>query len=104
MATTLFPRDDQDANQGPHLRDITTTLLVLAAAFVALRFAARWKRGVHLGWDDYMIVVSLVSLHVNFKAASSGRPGNLYQQLFCFGAGGLNYASMQTLVFAFRLE
>ncbi|PVI02278.1 hypothetical protein DM02DRAFT_613098 [Periconia macrospinosa] len=56
---------------GPGLRDTTTALLVLAFVFVALRFAARFKRGLAYGADDWMIVASL---------------------FVCFVAGGLNYA------------
>lgn len=35
-------------------------MTVLAAAFVALRFIARCKKRLKIGWDDYIIVVSLV--------------------------------------------
>jgi len=59
------------SDPGPNLRGTTTALLVLAFIFVVLRFAARYKRGLTYGSDDWMIVVSLV---------------------FCFVAGGLNYA------------
>lgn len=59
------------SDPGPSLRGTTTALLVLAFIFVVLRFAARYKRGLTYGADDWMIVVSLV---------------------FCFVAGGLNYA------------
>ncbi|KAF4541563.1 Integral membrane protein [Lasiodiplodia theobromae] len=70
-AVILLPRSSQDApDKGPSLEAITTALLVLATVFVLLRFAARFKRGLTYGPDDWLIVVSL---------------------LFCFGAGGLNY-------------
>jgi hypothetical protein len=59
------------SDPGPGLRNTTTALLVLAFLFVALRFAARAKRGLTYGADDWMIVVSL---------------------FVCFIAGGLNYA------------
>jgi hypothetical protein len=56
-------REVSDA--GPRLRNTTTALLVLAFVFVALRLAARVKRGLNYGADDWMIVVSLVSAYVS---------------------------------------
>ncbi|KAF2196641.1 hypothetical protein GQ43DRAFT_248213 [Delitschia confertaspora ATCC 74209] len=71
MFPVVFPRDTSTANEGPHLRNTTTTLLVLATFFVLLRFAARWRRGLSYGFDDGMVVLSLC---------------------FCYGAAGINYA------------
>ncbi|KAJ4287561.1 hypothetical protein N0V90_012264 [Kalmusia sp. IMI 367209] len=48
------------SDEGPSLRATTTALLVLAFLFVVLRFAARFKRGLDYGADDWMIVVSLL--------------------------------------------
>ncbi|KAL1633582.1 hypothetical protein SLS58_011034 [Diplodia intermedia] len=71
-AVILLPRiDPQVPDKGPRLEATTTALLVLATFFVFLRFAARFKRGLTYGPDDWLMVVAL---------------------LFCFGAGGLNYA------------
>lgn len=62
-AVILQPRSSQDApDKGPGLEAITTALLVLATVFVLLRFAARFKRGLTYGPDDWLIVVSLVLL------------------------------------------
>lgn len=54
--------DHDTHDPAPKLRNTTTALLVLALVFVALRFAARFKRGLTYGADDWMIVVSLVRL------------------------------------------
>ncbi|KAF2845690.1 hypothetical protein T440DRAFT_472469 [Plenodomus tracheiphilus IPT5] len=62
--------NQEGSDPAPNLRATTTALLVLAFVFVVLRFAARFKRGLTYGADDWMIVVSL---------------------LVCFAAGGLNY-------------
>ncbi|KKY28487.1 putative integral membrane protein [Diplodia seriata] len=71
-AVILLPRIDHPVpDKGPRLEATTTALLVLATFFVFLRFAARFKRGLTYGPDDWLVVVAL---------------------LFCFGAGGINYA------------
>jgi hypothetical protein len=55
------PQINQEVSDpGPELRNTTTTLLILASVFVVLRFAARFKRGLSYGADDWMIVVALV--------------------------------------------
>ncbi|OJD32276.1 uncharacterized protein BKCO1_3900088 [Diplodia corticola] len=70
-AVILLPRLARDVpDKGPGLEATTTALLVLATFFVFLRFAARFKRGLTYGPDDWLMVVAL---------------------LFCFGAGGINY-------------
>lgn len=71
MPAVILPRIAQNVpDKGPRLEATTTALLVLATVFVVLRFAARFKRGLTYGADDWMMVISL---------------------LFGFGAGGLNY-------------
>ncbi|KAG9189276.1 hypothetical protein G6011_06144 [Alternaria panax] len=57
----LQPRMNQEhSDPGIELQGTTTALLVLASFFVLLRFAARFKRGLNYGADDWMIVVSLL--------------------------------------------
>lgn len=58
------------SDPGPNLRGTTTALLVLAFIFVVLRFAARYKRGLTYGADDWMIVVSLVCALASLTSAS----------------------------------
>jgi hypothetical protein len=41
---------------------LSVAFTVLAAVIVALRFFARWKKCVHLGTDDWLMLVSLVLL------------------------------------------
>ena len=50
----------EDSHQGEY-RAGTISMTVLAVVFIILRFLARWKQGVHIGADDYAIVLSLVS-------------------------------------------
>ncbi|KAF5852273.1 hypothetical protein GGP41_001011 [Bipolaris sorokiniana] len=65
------PNQPGKSDPGPELRNTTIALLVLASIFVALRFAARLKRGLTYGADDWMIMFSL---------------------FVCFVTGGLSYA------------
>jgi hypothetical protein len=58
------------SDPGPNLRGTTTALLVLAFIFVVLRFAARYKRRLTYGSDDWMIVVSLVCALASLASAS----------------------------------
>ncbi|KAJ6035303.1 uncharacterized protein N7446_010062 [Penicillium canescens] len=39
----------------------TISMTVLGVVFVILRFLARWKKGLRIGADDYVILLSLVS-------------------------------------------
>ncbi|KAJ5665391.1 uncharacterized protein N7477_007839 [Penicillium maclennaniae] len=50
--------DMHDNRQGQY-RAGTISMTVLGAVFVALRFLSRWKKGVSIGWDDYLVLVSL---------------------------------------------
>jgi len=59
--------DLSESKQG-ELRATTYSITVLAAVFVALRFAARMKRGVALRIDDWMLVVALVRIQLPRQA------------------------------------
>lgn len=50
---------DHESNQRT-FRATTIAMAVLAVVFTALRFLARWKKGLRPGIDDYMLVVALV--------------------------------------------
>ncbi|EMD60722.1 hypothetical protein COCSADRAFT_29913 [Bipolaris sorokiniana ND90Pr] len=76
------PNQPGKSDPGPELRNTTIALLVLASIFVALRFAARLKRGLTYGADDWMIMFSLLTL------------GLLKVQFVCFVTGGLSYATI----------
>lgn len=57
---------DLSENKQGEIRGTMISVVVLAFAFVALRFFARWRAGVHWGIDDYLCVVALVSsLHIS---------------------------------------
>lgn len=63
MPAVILPRIAQNVpDKGPRLEATTTALLVLATVFVILRFAARFKRGLTYGADDWMMVISLVCI------------------------------------------
>lgn len=53
---------DLRASRQVAYRSATIAMTVLAAVFVALRFIARCKKRLKTGWDDYIIVVSLVCM------------------------------------------
>lgn len=53
--------DVHESRQG-EFRAQTIAMTVLGFFFVILRFTSRWKKGLQLGWDDYTIVLSVVSL------------------------------------------
>ncbi|KAI5858040.1 hypothetical protein BZA05DRAFT_470865 [Tricharina praecox] len=53
--------DLSESRQG-ELRTTVYSITILAAVFVALRFAARVQRGATFGIDDWMLVVALVFL------------------------------------------
>ncbi|KAJ5335593.1 hypothetical protein N7452_007996 [Penicillium brevicompactum] len=54
---------DHESNQRT-FRATTIAMAVLAVVFTALRFLARWKKGLRPGVDDYMLVVALLLLFV----------------------------------------
>lgn len=63
MPAVILSRIDHHVpDKGPQLEATTTALLVLATLFVFLRFAARFRRGLTYGADDWMMVLSLVLL------------------------------------------
>jgi hypothetical protein len=47
-------------NRQGQYRAGTISMTVLGAVFVGLRFLSRWKKGLSIGWDDYLMLVSLV--------------------------------------------
>jgi hypothetical protein len=51
--------DTLENRQGQY-RAGTISMTVLGAFFVALRFLSRWKKGLSIGWDDQLVLVSLV--------------------------------------------
>ncbi|KAH9204023.1 hypothetical protein DL95DRAFT_499094 [Leptodontidium sp. 2 PMI_412] len=52
--------------QQPHLKATNIAIIILAGLFVVLRFVARWKKGVHIGLDDYFIVLAFVIIVIHF--------------------------------------
>ena len=52
-----------DENLQPNLYVSDGICLVAAITAVTLRLYSRRLKGQHLGWDDYMIIVALVSFH-----------------------------------------
>lgn len=55
------PGFDIYANKGPHLVRVCSVMIALSAIAVALRFASRRLSGVQLSWDDWLILIALVS-------------------------------------------
>lgn len=55
--------DLSESRQG-ELRTTVYSITILAAVFVALRFAARVQRGATFGIDDWMLVVALVRIRL----------------------------------------
>ena len=53
---------DASENRGPRLLATTWTLTAFAAIFLGLRIASKLWRRKALWWDDYVLVVSWVSL------------------------------------------
>lgn len=50
-----------DEDRRGFLTSITTAFFVIAFITVILRLMARWKKRQHLQWDDYLMIISLVS-------------------------------------------
>lgn len=46
-------------HRGQTYIDVSATLVALSTAIVAVRIAARWVKST-LGWDDYVICISIV--------------------------------------------
>jgi hypothetical protein len=57
-----FDPDYVAFNEGPVLVGSCIALCVVSAVVVAIRFAVRWRSAMGLGWDDWLILASLVSL------------------------------------------
>ena len=55
------PGFDIYANKGPHLVRVCSVMIALSAIAVGLRFASRRLSGVQLSWDDWLILIALVS-------------------------------------------
>ena len=55
------PVDIYESRQGD-FRAQTIAITALGLFFAILRFISRWKKGLTFGWDDYTIVLSVVSL------------------------------------------
>ena len=51
---------DLHENRQGEYRAGTISMTVLGAVFVGLRFLSRWKKGLSVGWDDHLMLVSLV--------------------------------------------
>jgi hypothetical protein len=49
-------------DQGPRTIGLVVTFTVLGFVTVCLRFYARFRFAIHIGWEDHFIVVSMVSL------------------------------------------
>jgi hypothetical protein len=58
------------SDQAPGLRAALSAVLVLATFYVGLRFAARYRSGLNYSKDDWLILVSLVPLHLSSVRAS----------------------------------
>ncbi|KAL4901153.1 hypothetical protein BDW74DRAFT_160449 [Aspergillus multicolor] len=56
-----MPSDIYASKQGEY-RAGNIAVTVIAAVFVGLRFAARWKKGLSVGIDDWAILISLMFL------------------------------------------
>ena len=63
---------DVDASRQGEYRAQTIAMTALGLFFVILRFASRWKKSLSLWWDDYTMILSLVSLWqpLKYSAAS----------------------------------
>jgi hypothetical protein len=63
MATTNI----YESRQGEY-RAGTISMTALGVVFVILRFLSRWKKGLRIGADDYVILLSLVSAMLEYLA------------------------------------
>jgi hypothetical protein len=55
-------------DQGPKTVGLVATFLALAIIAVCLRFVARIRLGIPIGWEDYFILVSMVSIHATARS------------------------------------
>jgi hypothetical protein len=49
-------------DQGPKTIGLVATFTALALSTVCLRFFARVRFAIHIGWEDYFIAVAMVSI------------------------------------------
>lgn len=61
MAPLIQRVDREDESNAPFNIRVTTTLLVLAALFVGLRFLARHIKNISYGPEDWTCLLALVS-------------------------------------------
>lgn len=59
-----------ESRQGEY-RAGTISMTALGVVFVFLRFLARWKKGLRIGADDYVILLSLVSTTLEYLSWKS---------------------------------
>ncbi|KAH7124667.1 hypothetical protein EDB81DRAFT_699079 [Dactylonectria macrodidyma] len=65
VATALQTRESLYDNRAGELNGTTTALLILATAFVGLRFWARYLSRASYGSDDWMMVAALVCVFIS---------------------------------------
>ena len=63
------PGFDVYADRGPHLVRVCSVMIALSAVAVALRLTARRLSKVRLRWDDWLVLIALVT---HPRAASLG--------------------------------
>lgn len=56
---------------------------VMAVVFVALRFLSRWIKAAGFGWDDWLILASLVSNMMNIAGFVTDSNHRLYYSSIC---------------------
>lgn len=59
MTTAMLVERKVESRQG-NIRTMMIVFPILAACFVVLRFLARWKRGMRLGIDDWLLLIGMV--------------------------------------------
>lgn len=61
MSEAMPPPPGGDTNSGPAINAVTGTLLGIAVLFVVIRCYVRLMMSRNFGWDDGIIVMTLVS-------------------------------------------
>jgi hypothetical protein len=56
---------------------------IMAVVFVALRFLSRWIKAAGFGWDDWLILASLVSKVMNIADVVTDCNPRLYCSSIC---------------------
>lgn len=67
---------DLSENHQGEYRTQTIAMTALGLFFVILRFTARWKKGLSFGWDDYTMVLSVVSMNQYLLFYNTFLPGS----------------------------